>query len=499
MCYKPHHDHRWLMENEHDQGAGSQRDDVQVCRCLLHKQPQADELLSSEPRANITGRPPEKEDTRDVVTKHAAPTADQDSTLSPEDRVIAEVIHSTSFAYLPIQLQRLTQEYLSQFYTREAKSRSESLDQFTARLKTMQDFFGLEVTGNLDSNTLEVMKKPRCGVSDVSSYEHFNGKPKWEKSMVTYRITEYTSDMNQRQVDATIAQAFKLYSDVIPLDFKQIFSGTADIMILFKARYHGDFYPFDGPSGVLAHANSPGPNQGGDTHFDEDEQWTLDGKGINLLLVAAHEFGHALGLDHSKDRNALMYPTYSYVETRGYSLPKDDRRGVQALYGQYYWKKSNLFRGVQFKSIKSTWSSISTVDAAYEDTYKNVAYLFQGKQFWATKGTTLQPGYPKSISHFGFPSWVTALDAAVYVASTRKTLFFVKNFYWSYNEAQRKMDHWYPRQISWDFPGIGNRVDAAFENSGYLYFSEGPRQTEYIYKTKRINRVLLNYGWLDCY
>uniref|UniRef100_A0A8C9SHR1 Matrix metallopeptidase 30 n=2 Tax=Scleropages formosus TaxID=113540 RepID=A0A8C9SHR1_SCLFO len=460
----------------------------------------------------------------------AAPTADQDSTLSPEDRVIAE-------------------EYLSQFYTREAKSRSESLDQFTTRLKTMQDFFGLEVTGNLDSNTLEVMKKPRCGVSDVSSYEHFNGKPKWEKSMVTYRITEYTSDMNQRQVDATIAQAFKLYSDVIPLDFKQIFSGTADIMILFKARYHGDFYPFDGPSGVLAHANSPGPNQGGDTHFDEDEQWTLDGKGINLLLVAAHEFGHALGLDHSKDRNALMYPTYSYVETRGYSLPKDDRRGVQALYGVrtptvnprpkpnpkpnpdpqpnpesercsrdlvfdavtsirrelyffkngYYWKKSNLFRGVQFKSIKSTWSSISTVDAAYEDTHKNVAYLFQGKQFWATKGTTLQPGYPKSISHFGFPSWVTALDAAVYVASTRKTLFFVKNFYWSYNEAQRKMDHWYPRQISWDFPGIGNRVDAAFENSGYLYFSEGPRQTEYIYKTKRINRVLLNYGWLDCY
>lgn len=48
------------------------------------------------------------------------------------------------------------------------------------------------------------------------------------------RITQYTPDLPQRQVDATIAQAFQLYSDVIPLDFKQVTSGTADIMILFK-------------------------------------------------------------------------------------------------------------------------------------------------------------------------------------------------------------------------------------------------------------------------
>ncbi len=50
------------------------------------------------------------------------------------------------------------------------------------------------------------------------------------------RITEYTSKLSKREVDATIAEAFQLYSDVIPLDFKQIYSGTADIMILFKAK-----------------------------------------------------------------------------------------------------------------------------------------------------------------------------------------------------------------------------------------------------------------------
>lgn len=50
------------------------------------------------------------------------------------------------------------------------------------------------------------------------------------------RITDYTADLSQSDVDANIAKALQLYSDVIPLDFKQIDSGTADIMIMFKSR-----------------------------------------------------------------------------------------------------------------------------------------------------------------------------------------------------------------------------------------------------------------------
>lgn len=54
--------------------------------------------------------------------------------------------------------------------------------------------------------------------------------------------------------------------------------------------------------------------------------------GYSIFLVAAHEFGHALGLEHSSIKEALMYPMYSYVED--FSLHKDDIEGIQYLYGK---------------------------------------------------------------------------------------------------------------------------------------------------------------------
>lgn len=54
--------------------------------------------------------------------------------------------------------------------------------------------------------------------------------------------------------------------------------------------------------------------------------------GYSLFLVAAHEFGHALGLEHSSIRDALMFPMYTYVEE--FSLHRDDIEGIQYLYGK---------------------------------------------------------------------------------------------------------------------------------------------------------------------
>ncbi|XP_069845982.1 matrix metalloproteinase-9 [Dipodomys merriami] len=66
--------------------------------------------------------------------------------------------------------------------------------------------------------------------------------------------------------------------------------------------------------------------------FDNDKKWGFcPDQGYSLFLVAAHEFGHALGLDHSSVPEALMYPMYRFLE--GSPLHEDDVKGIQHLYG----------------------------------------------------------------------------------------------------------------------------------------------------------------------
>lgn len=54
--------------------------------------------------------------------------------------------------------------------------------------------------------------------------------------------------------------------------------------------------------------------------------------GTDLLQVAAHEFGHVLGLQHTPAAKALMSPFYTFRYPL--SLSPDDRRGIQHLYGR---------------------------------------------------------------------------------------------------------------------------------------------------------------------
>ncbi|NWI41918.1 MMP7 protein, partial [Picathartes gymnocephalus] len=226
-------------------------------------------------------------------------------------------------------------EYLDKFFPTFTKTKSLSIEE---RIKEMQRFFHLTVTGKLDPETEEIMKLPRCGLPDVAEYQTFPRSPKWRKTHLTYKIVRYTSDLPRKKVDDAIKRALMVWSDVTPLQFRRVHFGTADIEIKFARYEHGDGFPFDGRGGTLAHAFAPGEGYGGDAHFDDDEKWSEVNREVNLFLVAAHEFGHSLGLDHSNVRGALMYPIYSYQNPETFKLPEDDRRGIQKLYGKLIFK-----------------------------------------------------------------------------------------------------------------------------------------------------------------
>ena len=112
----------------------------------------------------------------------------------------------------------------------------------------------------------------------------FSPGEKWEKKDLTYRVSQYPrdEDLTDAEVDDAMARAFQVWADVTPLTFHRLpFDAPEipDIDIQFSVtgpQKHGDDYPFDGPSGTLAHAFYPQSGLiGGDSHFDEAEKWTV--------------------------------------------------------------------------------------------------------------------------------------------------------------------------------------------------------------------------------
>ncbi|CAM5152186.1 unnamed protein product [Eretmochelys imbricata] len=186
---------------------------------------------------------------------------------------------------------QLAERYLLRFGYVEAEGQTRSRQVSLGKaLRRMQKQLGLEETGELDANTLDAMRAPRCGVPDVGSFLTFEGDLKWDHNDLTYRVLNYSPDLDASVIDDAFARAFKVWSDVTPLTFTRLQSGEADIMIQFGVQEHGDGYPFDGKDGLLAHAFPPGKGVQGDAHFDDDEFWTL-GTGI----VVKTSYGNANG------------------------------------------------------------------------------------------------------------------------------------------------------------------------------------------------------------
>ncbi|PKK27483.1 stromelysin-1 isoform X1 [Columba livia] len=447
---------------------------------------------------------------------------------------------------------QLIQKYLENYYGFKKDGESfiwKNNSPMTKKIKEMQEFLGLKVTGKLDSGTLDLVHKRRCGFPDVAGFSTFAGEPKWAKKVLTYRILNYTPDLHPADVNAAIKKALNVWSSVTPLKFIKKDRGDADIMISFAARGHNDFIPFDGPGGSVAHAYAPGKDFGGDAHFDEDETWTKSTEDTNLFYVAAHEFGHSLGLFHSKDPNALMYPVYRKSDPSVFPLHQDDINGIQHLYGpssnthsdqresaeiedttepkdpaltntcglnltfdavttfrgeivffkdKHFWRKHPAVKTADLNFISSFWPRLPPgVDAAYEIPEKDETVIFKGNEFWIVRGDIILPGHPKKIYTLGFSKDVTKIDAAVYNANEGKTYYFIGDKFWSYDKRSLSVDR-KPILIRNAFPGIKGKIDAVFQHENFFYFFCGRKQFEFDPDKKRVTRLLKTNFWFPC-
>jgi hypothetical protein len=122
----------------------------------------------------------------------------------------------------------------------------------------------------------------------------------------------------------------------------------------------------------------------------------------NLYLVAVHEIGHALGLDHTYNEKSIMFPSYQPM-AKSNILPQPDREAIQQLYG----KKKASSSSSSSSSLSPSSSTATRSTTTTTTTTTSVATVTQKVITTTKSGISITP------DHDSHPRCRRFLDAAV--------------------------------------------------------------------------------------
>jgi hypothetical protein len=146
-----------------------------------------------------------------------------------------------------------------------------------------------------------------------------------DRGALTVRIEPEGGPLDGRRFRAEIEEALSEWQATGCARFLPATEGDpADVTFSWQRAAHGACVPFGADPGV-AHTGPVAP--GTFVHFDAGRDWE---RTLSLRQAALHELGHVLGLDHSADEGAVMFPEPKPERAR---LAPSDLAGIHSLYG----------------------------------------------------------------------------------------------------------------------------------------------------------------------
>ena len=165
----------------------------------------------------------------------------------------------------------------------------------------------------------------------------------WKQTDIQYRInTSGNHYLNPSDVELLTATAAREWDSVQGVDLMLEYNGETNIAEMtfddhVNVIYFEDHWEYD--EDLLAVTNVWSLPGGEIVGFDmavnaEFYDWTTTGEtdANDLLNTLVHEFGHAIGLDHSYHEEATMWAQTDLGEIHKRDLARDDIEGLMYLY-----------------------------------------------------------------------------------------------------------------------------------------------------------------------
>ncbi|CAB1344005.1 unnamed protein product, partial [Coregonus sp. 'balchen'] len=320
---------------------------------------------------------------------------------------------------------------------------------FISALREFQKVSGLSVTGVFDDATKVAMNKPRPHQSPPTTAtdrphqhqsrlvsllskrrqkrhvrRHAWGNMAFSKMVLKWRLIGegYSSQLTIQDQRHIISLAFRMWSEVSPLEFGDTWDATRSLMVLDGSLpMHGSW-----------------------------ETFTLMTTNISLHRTLA------VGSACSKT-GSIMQPSYLPQES-GFEINWMDRKAIQHLYGGCKGQFNTVFDWIRKERTQYG-----------EVVIRFNTYFMRDGWYWLYENRTNRTRYGDPVAlqvgWHGIPT--DGVDACVHVwnRNTDAVYFF-------------KVDpegHRYPRLISEGFPGVPSPIDTAFydRRDSYIYFFKG--------------------------